>query len=163
MKFEKKSISFIQSIFFVLSISYAGLARAHDVVPLQSMEMAPTNLSDKLADTEKTLMLVWASWCSECKSKLKDYLPTADSRNDLQVISLNIDTVINRATDFATSEQIKIPILRNPSKSFQKEFKIFSVPHWVVFSSKKDGGKILGQGPGWDQTKIDQLIAEANK
>jgi hypothetical protein len=163
MTFKNTLITFVSPIFFILCTSVTGAAYAHEVVPLQSTDIAPSGLSEKLADSEKTLMLVWASWCSECKSKLKDDLPKADSRSDLQVISLNIDTVVERAKDFAESEQIKIPIFRNPSKSFQKEFKIFSVPHWVVFSSRKEGGKILGQGPGWDQTRINQLIAEASK
>ena len=119
---------------FLYPILAAAFFTIHGgAVPLDGL----TNLDGSAAklDHGKDLELVvlWATWCPECKEKLKNKLGEVNQRPDVAVVAVNAETDISRVKHFVEKEKITVPVLLDLDGTLRKSLKAFSVPHWAVY------------------------------
>ncbi|MBF0360939.1 MAG: TlpA family protein disulfide reductase [Oligoflexia bacterium] len=82
---------------------------------------------------KKELILFWGTWCKECKQKMSDILPAIDARSDVAVLTVNMDSDVNRVKHFVEKEGIKLAVLQDTNKNLIKDLKVFAVPHWAIY------------------------------
>ncbi len=107
----------------------------------------------------KQMVMFWASWCKDCKSKLKNELVELNTRPDVEVITINLDSTSERAQDFVNKQKVVLPVYRHPTKTLQKALKVFSVPHWAVYVD----GVLQDQSGGFDLAKIELALKSRGK
>ena len=116
-----------------------------------------------VANKSKVLIVFWATWCQDCRSKLRKELPELDKTADTAVVTINTDTDASRATDFITKQGIMLPVLRDSSGEVRKELKIFSVPHWMVYTRSSTAGnwKLVNSEPAFDWTAVMKALGKS--
>ena len=123
---------------------------------LTQMDGTPAKIDTAKA---KLLVVFWATWCDECRAKLRTGLPEINSRKDVGVITVNTDKDEGRAKEFIAKENVALPVLRDPNKELRKELKVFSVPHWAVFKKNKDGNyELVKSEPAFDFDHVTQAL-----
>ena len=153
----KKEYSLIISLFLLFS------PKTLSSVQLNKLEnMNPFSLSeDKKKEYE--LYYFWATWCQNCEKKLRFDLPQMKNEK-LNVYSINIDKNPKKALFYIKKKKIKLPVLRDSKKEWQKYFDIQAVPYWVLFKVDKNEKKsALAKGISFNIEKIKTLINQNNK
>jgi thiol-disulfide isomerase/thioredoxin len=100
-----------------------------DLSSLRTLEGKPVAISTK----SQQLIVFWATWCQDCRSKLRGELAELDARPDVSVLTVNTDREEERVKEFVLKEKIALPVLRDSDKSLRKALGVFSVPHWAVY------------------------------
>tara|TARA_B100000683_G_C12401978_1_gene520129 strand:+ start:343 stop:807 length:465 start_codon:yes stop_codon:yes gene_type:complete len=114
------------------------------------------NIKNEKKDIE--LYYFWATWCRSCERKLRVDLPKLESKK-LAVYSINIDKDSKKALFYIKKKKIKIPVLRDPKKEWQKYFKIQAVPSWVLLKKNKNRTRtLLAKELSFDREKILAFI-----
>jgi thiol-disulfide isomerase/thioredoxin len=135
--------------------SFAAHADVSAFSSLTDLSGTPASITQ---EKDKRLVVFWATWCEECRSKLSHELPELNARKDVSVVTINTDKDEERAKDFVKKENIALPVLRDPTKNFRKELKVFSVPHWALY--KKVGGefRLVASQPAFDYAEVMKLL-----
>ena len=108
--------------------------------------------------TEKVLLYFWGTWCSDCKSKLGHELVDLSKRPGVTLVTVNTDSDIERARHFVEKEKITLPVAGDVDKSLRKEFKVFSVPHWVVLKRSGSAWEIAQSQSGSDLDALTKAL-----
>jgi thiol-disulfide isomerase/thioredoxin len=111
---------------------------------LQTINGSAVSFKEK----QQTLIYFWATWCPDCRDKLRTKLPELNSRRDLQVIAVNTDRGIEKARAYVEKEKVQLIVARDDSRELQKSLQIFSVPSWALVETEGDKIKILQKGAG---------------
>src|ERR1700751_1890442 len=96
-------------LLFTTSVAHA------DDFQLVDLNGKPVHLSQVSQNKDKRLIIFWATWCDECRSKLSHELPELSSRKDVSVITVNTDKDEARAREFVEKEKISLPVYRDPN------------------------------------------------
>jgi thiol-disulfide isomerase/thioredoxin len=112
-----------------------------------------------------TLMNVWATWCGPCRAELPFVQKLHDQlkdRDDIQVITLNMDENIGLLQPFLTERQFTFPVL--PARYFVDNFAGFlPVPtSWISDPNGSVKFEFLGFG-GNGEDWIRQTLAQMER
>lgn len=118
---------------------------------------APGSEEPKAESNPSHLIVVWATWCRDCREKLAKDVPELQRANPGRVWALNADRDEERARRYIKENSVSVPVLRDPSNTFRGRAKIFGVPHWVLARADGKGGwMIVRQGSGFDRQAIEE-------
>lgn len=143
------------SIFFFFSILTATLFASpfEGLTQLDGSAFSPSTIGK-----EKVLTVFWATWCPDCKEKLKSELPELDSSKDIAVITINTDRSADRANNFIEKTALNLPVLRDEKKSLRKSLKVFSVPHWAVHKKSPSGWELVDTAPAFEWDRVNKAL-----
>ena len=148
-----KMISKIILIFVTITNSAHSLPNNLGVVDLKSG--APYTTSTK----DKELVVFWATWCPECKEKLKKELIEMN-KGDTSVLTVNTDKDDARVKNFVAKENIQLPVLRDPTKALRKQLNLYAVPAWAVYRRAKAGAEwsLTGSGSSFEMAEVKKAL-----
>ena len=111
-------------------------------------------------DKNKLLVVFWATWCPDCKEKLRTTLPELARRPDVSVLTINTDADAARVRAYVEREKVAVPVLRDPNKELRKELKVVAVPHWAVYLRRtaKNDWTLKDGGPAYDEARIQEAL-----
>ena len=109
------------------------------------------------SDTRELLVFFWATWCSECKDKMKNDLPKLQKKG-MQLVTVNIDENLNRARAFVKKRQIELTVLRDESRNLLKRLEVSAAPHWAFFRKQGEDWQLVDQAVGFDLARIKKLL-----
>ena len=156
----------IMPLFFALILFMLFVAEGF-CIPAPTLEISElTDLSSKpmalSSPKEKQLVVFWATWCDDCRSKLRKELVAFNERKDVAVTTINLDKDPERAKEFISKEGITLPVLRDPEKKFKKALSIFSVPHWALLKRVKENQfEIVASESAFDLEHVKKALGEA--
>jgi thiol-disulfide isomerase/thioredoxin len=141
-----------------LSLVFGSAALASGLTELSELQ------SGKSAQIEskenKLLVTFWATWCPSCEEHLAKELPALDARPDVTVVTVNTDKEAKRAQHFVQKHDVKLPVFLDSSGSLRKELKVFSVPHWALYSRKssRDAWTLVTSQPAFEMSAIEAAL-----
>jgi thiol-disulfide isomerase/thioredoxin len=101
-----------------------------------------------------TIAVVWATWCTPCRSELPHFAKLAErlkDRTDVQVISFDTDDNPETAKQFMQENGYRFPALA--AKNFAEELMpYFSIPRtWIIRNGEivEEAHGFAGDGDGW--------------
>lgn len=113
-------------------------------------------------ETEKNIELVvfWATWCPDCKSKITDELPKLQSSKDINVVLINTEKEVERVKQYLEKQNIKLTVFMDPEKKLRKELKVFAVPAWAVYKreNKKKPWSLVESDGAFDNEKVNKAL-----
>ena len=114
------------------TIDIAKLSKLNDVEEVTSTQK-----------NQRALVYFWATWCPDCRSKLKGELKELHQKG-VRIFTINKDSVKRKAEKFIDKHKIALPVYLDKEKVISMALKAFSVPHWSVIEHQedKDGKKI---------------------
>jgi thiol-disulfide isomerase/thioredoxin len=108
-----------------------------------------------------TIAVVWATWCAPCVKELPFVAQLAErfkTRDDVQVVSFNVDESPGLPVEFVRKNGYKFPVL--PAKDFAESLMPFlSIPRtWII----RDGAIVeeaegFGNGDRWSERVVAQM------
>lgn len=148
-----KLIQFISYIIFIftpaLSWSYSG----YD----QAQELKTTKSITDFKKAKYQIVYFWASWCPDCKEKLRLDLSKYQTA-ETDFVTLSIEDNKNKVVKFSDKENVKYPVFYDPNRQLQKDLKIFTVPTVVLVQIVDGKPVVLENVSGTDWSKIDMAI-----
>jgi thiol-disulfide isomerase/thioredoxin len=133
--------AFIAGFIWALALpAFATSGSSDPFAPLTGLDGKPAQLDSA---KKQRLVVFWGTWCDECRAKLSKELVQLNQRADVQVVTVNADRDDDRVREFVAKEHIQLPVLRDPTKAFRKELRVFSVPHWALYRKKALGYELV--------------------
>lgn len=141
------------TIGFILLVSAnSALAKGENIRQMNSGK-------EFVAEKGKTqqLFYFWATWCPDCKAKLKSDLSKYE-KGSVQLVTIPTDKDFDKISEYVDKNEIKWSVVVDQEKYLQKFFKVFSVPT-AVLAKYENGewkvGKIIS-GANWGE--IDEYL-----
>lgn len=106
----------------------------------------------------RVLLYFWASWCSDCKEKLKQLPALQKEFPGIQVLTVNGDRDAEKGRAFAESESVALPVYRDESKNLVKVLKLFGVPAWALLEKEAAGWAVRKSSVGVDLGEVRQEL-----
>lgn len=111
---------------------------------------------------DKLLVVLWATWCPDCKAKLKGDLKNLANNPKIDLLALNTEKNVKRVEEFIKDENVSLPVAYDKQNTFRKELELFTVPAWAVFDKKSDGSlELVDKGSPFDTQKINTALGQA--
>ncbi len=129
---------------------------------LEDLRKADGSALNLESPKNKVFVLFWASWCTTCKEKLATTLPALDQSPEVAVLTVNADKEIKRAEHYIAKNKVLLPVYFDPDKKIRSELKIFSVPHWAVYSRThtQAAWKLEAAAPAFETESINQALGK---
>ena len=106
------------------------------------------------------LMYFWATWCPDCKVKLKGPLKEAINLKNTSLVVVNTEKDKNMVSNFMERENIKLPVFMDLEKEVRKSLKVFSVPQWVLLKKNENKFELIATEVEFDLQKIKTLVGK---
>ena len=149
MKFALISIG----VSFMTTVVHAGPIDIKKLPVLS--QVAPTS------GAKTGLIYLWASWCPDCREKMKGALTEFSKRLGADLFLVNVERDSKRGKDFLASLAINLESYADPEKLLVKELKLFSVPSWAIVKKQNDGRyEVAATGAGSDLSTIEERFKE---
>jgi thiol-disulfide isomerase/thioredoxin len=139
---------FLFSIFVFLSASHHSALAGSPIDDLPVLQGDPQGL---LKNRTSMLLVFWATWCPDCKQKLKQVLPGVAHDNEVAIVTVSTESESKRVNEFLASEKIVLPVVFDHDRKLRKSLKLFSVPAWAVYRRA---------GAEWILSKADSAFSE---
>ena len=109
---------------------------------------------------KKKLLYFWASWCPDCRGKLRGELQDLKKqRKDVEILTVNVDRKQSKGESFIKDASLPFPVVRDESRVLRKKLKVFSVPSWAIIEqSDNKSWKVIAKDAGSDIAKITQNL-----
>lgn len=144
------------------SSTESGIAQSG--IEIELATLATLTESRPSAEREYSLLYLWASWCPDCREKLKGELQEFVDRKEINLFALNVDRDKKRALDFLQGLKAPLPSFVDENRKLVPALKLFSVPSWALTRRSVDGKvSVIHTGAGSDLKVIEKLIAEERK
>ena len=118
--------------------------------PLTGTTLAGEKLAiDPVKQGKPVVLVFWASWCGLCQREMPALIKLqSTSGAQLDLISLSIDTEIDKAKACATKNKLNYPVIHDGDMAIAERFGVDVTPMMILFG--KDGreiarGRSLGQ------------------
>ncbi len=151
-------------ILLAIHIMSASLAVASSGTNYRDIKIFDSESNEQVLNSSKGKLLVvlWATWCPDCKAKLKGDLKNLASNPKIDILALNTEKNIKRVQEFIKEESITLPIAYDKQNSFRKELELFTVPAWAVFNQKSDGSlELVDKGSPFDTKQINTALGQS--
>lgn len=140
-----RAMMFIQFFLFSTSFAFGSEYLPKETLSsLQNINGTAVNLNKK----KQTILYFWATWCPDCRDKMRTKLPEWNAMSNVQVIAVNTDRGADKAHAFVEKEKVQLVVARDESRELQKYLQIFSVPSWALLEEEGDKIKIISKGAG---------------
>lgn len=150
----------IKYIWVLLLVSQIVSARGDGGTGLDSL--SPLANTQGVKEKDVRLVYLWASWCPDCREKLRGDIPKiASEYKNIDVITVNKDRSAEKAKGFITETKLSLPVLRDEGNHFSKQQKLFAVPSWVVVKKSEAGWTVIDKQAGSDLEKIKLALSKA--
>ncbi len=108
----------------------------------------------------KQIFYFWATWCPDCKAKLKSDLSKYE-KDPVQLVTIPTDKDFDKISDYLEKNEIRWSVLVDQEKYLQKLFKVYSVPTAVLAKFEAGQWKVekMISGTNWEQID-EQLTVE---
>jgi peroxiredoxin len=110
----------------------------------------PDGRTVSLADfhgQKKLVVVFWASWCAPCRFEMSMlnwfYQHNHTVSSDFEILAISVDLDTKEATNFATAEKLKFPVLLDPRERVARAYEEKGLP--TMFIIDKDGKIIYGR------------------
>ncbi len=114
------------------------------------------------ADKDKLLVVLWATWCPDCKSKLKGELKALASDPEIQVLAVNTEKNLKRVRAFIEKEKISVPVAYDTGRDLRKSLELFAVPSWAVLQKGAEGSlELIDKGSAFEAAKINAALGKS--
>ncbi len=145
---------------FLIALALAFAISAHASPSTVSLEDLKGNKTTFQTEKNKLLVVFWATWCPDCKEKLKSELPELARRPDVAVLAINTEKDTDRVKAFVEREKVGVPVLFDPTKELRKELKVVAVPHWAVYlrPTAKNEWVLKDGGPAYDDARVKEAL-----
>ncbi len=108
------------------------------------------------------LLYFWASWCPECKDKLRNALPDLrQNEKSVEIMAVNMDKDGQKAAHFIEKESVSLPVFGDEDKKLRQALSIYAVPSWALAKKNGENWDIVAQGTGSEIKDIKQAILTA--
>lgn len=113
-------------------------------------------------DKNTELVVFWATWCPECKTKISEDLPKLKSSKDVGVVLINTEKEVDRVKQYLEKQNVSFPVLFDPERKLRKELKVFAVPAWAVYKreNKKKPWQLVDSGAAFDTEKVNKALGQ---
>lgn len=149
-----KSI-FLFVFFFTLS-AFSAQISTQDLSQLKTLD---SKNYDAQSGKDLKLLYFWATWCPECKEKMRGPLKEVAASQDYNFLLVNAEKDLGLVKNFVEKEELKFDIYTDFDKTVRKSLKVFSVPQWVLLKKTATGFEVLGSEAGFDYDKVKSLVA----
>ena len=113
-------------------------------------------LSDYRGQT--VLLNVWASWCAPCIAELPTLEALAQSRDDIEVVTISLDRTPEEAVAFMEKEGLSLPQWWDGSFSLSGKLLAPGLPITVIYN---EGGREVARLAGeadWNSAEANALL-----
>ncbi len=157
----KKLAQFVSSMSFVVLLAAQAFA-AIEVESNLLSKLQMTSGANYVVETNKdyVLMYFWATWCPDCKEKLKGPIKEANDLKNMSLVIVNTEKDKNMVANFLERENIKLPVFMDLEKEVRKSLKVFSVPQWALLKKNKEKFELVATEVEFDLQKIKTLIGK---
>jgi thiol-disulfide isomerase/thioredoxin len=131
---------------------------AHSTYALNFDSLKSADGKNFEAKSEYTLLYFWASWCPDCKEKLKGPLKEVAGVPNISFTTVNTDKDEALAKDFLAREKIEVPVAFDANKEIRKSLKVFAVPQWTLLKKEKNDWIVVKTDTDFDLAKIKALM-----
>lgn len=145
-------------VFFVISAN----SQAFTPSSLQEMKSQET-LTLK---SHHTFLFFWATWCTSCKTKLKEDLPLLQKKSGFDVVAVNIDKNIRRAQHYIQKNDIAIPIYRvkeGISNNVIEQLNVRTSPQWALYEKNGNSWKLKEHKKTFDKDEVKNALSQNKK
>ena len=155
-------------IFFALCLFWTASTASATSAPISIKELSQLKTLDEknydgAAGKNLKLLYFWATWCPECKEKMKRPLKEVAANTNYNFLFINTEKDLGLVKNFVEKEQVPFHVLTDFDKSVRKSLKVFSVPQWVLLKRSGDSFEVLASESGFDYEKVKSLVAQALK
>ena len=111
------------------------------------------------SSSEQRLVYFWASWCPDCRSKLRGELTQFVNKNQgLELVTVNLDRDFAKGKAFLKEEKLGFTVIRDDEKIMRKSFNIYAVPGWALLKKNGESWELVNAETGSDLAKIQQNV-----
>ena len=136
-------------IFCSLLISLPNILQAED-----SLKILNTHIQQNKG---KVIYIdFWASWCTPCKQSFPWMNTMQTSHQNLEIISINVDSEKSYAAEFLDSTPANFTVIYDLNGKVAKEYKLKGMPSSYIINKK---GELVSAHIGFNETK--QITYEA--
>lgn len=112
-------------------------------------------------EKDKLFVMLWATWCSDCKEKLSDAIPAQLDNPNVSFLALNTEQNVRKVKQYISKEKVQVPVALDLDRNFRKELTLLSVPSWAVFKKDPQGvWQFYQKGEAFDTAQINQALGE---
>lgn len=111
-----------------------------------------------LESSKQVLLVFWATWCPDCKEKLKSVLPKVKTNSDFGIIAVSTEAHESKVKEYLSQEGIQFPVLSDRDRVARKALKLFSVPAWAVFRKEGLEWKLVKAESAFNQQNIERAL-----
>lgn len=151
--------SAIAAIIFCLSAQSFAAVEVESSVLAKLQSSSGTNYAVEPAK-DYVLLYFWATWCPDCKEKLKGPLKEALDLKNTSFVAVNTEKDKDMVAHFLQRESINLPVFLDLEKEVRKSLKVFSVPQWVLLKKNKDKFELVATEVEFDLNKIKTHIGK---
>ncbi len=148
----------MSKIFLIFSLF--SLGASSKVFSVKSFKKIEASRSvSKLTQEKKHLMIFyWATWCVNCKKKLKSDIPKFRKKfPHISFIAVNIDEDKRRVKKFIKKYELKeIPHYSN--EKLTKKLNITQAPFWTLFKVKGKKIKLVKKKLGFQRKELEKMF-----
>lgn len=150
----KSTLKFLAVTIFYAALQPSAFA-ANELRPEVFQEIKVLKGSLAMPTSEKaTLFYFWATWCPDCREKIRGDLPVWAKSSGINIVTVNTDRSESKVREYINKESVELTVVRDDSKALQKALSVYSVPAWAIV--RRDGDKYLVDlsGSGSDSEPI---------
>lgn len=107
---------------------------------------------------KNVVVAFWASWCGPCRLEMaaltRFYRNNHTDSSDFEILAVSIDEDPKDATEFATAQKLRFPVLLDPRQKVANAFQVGGIPTMFIVDKS---GKITYGHIGYDVTMEYQL------
>jgi thiol-disulfide isomerase/thioredoxin len=106
------------------------------------------NSLDESTLKKRVILYFWATWCVECKAKMKSNFDQKIKQSGVSLLWVNLDKNIRRTKHYMKKNNFDYLIYRDVSKHFINKFSIAAAPFWLVYQRDGQSWTLLQKGLG---------------
>jgi thiol-disulfide isomerase/thioredoxin len=141
-----------------LSWALPSLAKNTRVPASSFKPMTKKEHSKSIEDFDQVFVLFWATWCTNCKDKLKSTLPKLQKQfPNIGFFAINIDQDRRRANKYMKKYDVQ-KIKHYLNKKLVKKLKVTQFPSWAYMDQKNGQFKVNQYKVGFKLRQIKKML-----
>lgn len=128
---------------------------------LEKLKYFETKKTVTLNNDHKVFVLFWATWCTTCKVKISEYIPSLRKKyKNTTFLALNIDKDLGRVKHYIDKNELKENIVIDPSGVLTKTLNNNIAPYWAVFehNDKNEKWSLVKSQSGFEQSIFTKYL-----